>query len=125
VHTRVLDDETAASQGVKEIDDYRGVEVFPPQGSSHGTVFTNTWYEDDGISQQPKTAVYTLSYSSTEEKVLVHFERDETAGFVPAWKEVDIILHNGDTRRVVSSSGQEVVHVGTDSRGRAVYTIKA
>jgi hypothetical protein len=88
-------------------------------------VFNNTWYEDDGISQQPKTAVYTLSYSSTAETVLVHFERDETAGFVPAWKELDIILHHGDTRRVVTSSGQEIVSKEMDSRGRAVYTVKA
>ncbi|KAJ5157399.1 uncharacterized protein N7482_008499 [Penicillium canariense] len=125
VHTRVPGDETAASQGVKEIDDYRGLEIFPPRGSSHGVVFKNTWYEDDGISQQPKTAVYTVHYSSTEEKVLVHFERDQTAGFVPAWKQLEIILHNGDNRRVVTSSGQEIIHKGTDSRGRGVYIIQA
>ncbi|KAF7716303.1 Alpha-glucosidase [Penicillium ucsense] len=125
VHTRIPDDKTAASQGVSEIDDYRGVEIFPPQGTSHGRTFSNTWYEDDGISRQPRTAVYTLSYSSTEEKVLVHFERDESAGFVPAWKELDIILHHKDTRRVVTSSGQEVVPKGLDARGRLVFTIKA
>ncbi|KAI2788666.1 hypothetical protein POX_e06687 [Penicillium oxalicum] len=125
VHTRIPDDTTAASQGVSEIDDYRGVEIFPPQGSSHDTVFTNTWYEDDGISRHPKTAVYTLSYSSTEEKVFVHFERDESAGFVPAWKELDVILHHNDTRRVMTSSGQEIVPKGIDPQGRLVFTIKA
>ncbi|KAJ5679071.1 hypothetical protein N7462_007315 [Penicillium macrosclerotiorum] len=125
VHTRVPGDETAASRGVQELDDYRGVEIFPPQGSSHGTVFDYTWYEDDGISVQPQTATYTVSYSSTAEKVLVHFERDQTSGFVPAWKELDIILHHGDERRVVTSSGQDIVFKGADSRGRAVYTVKA
>jgi alpha-glucosidase (family GH31 glycosyl hydrolase) len=124
VHTRVPGDETAASVAVQEIDDYRGVEVFPPKGTSHGTVFSTTWYEDDGISVQPGTAVYTISYSSTDEKVLVKFERDE-AGFTPAWKGLDIILHNGDQRRVVSSTGDEIVLKGTDSRGRVVYTLKA
>ncbi|KAJ5973791.1 hypothetical protein N7481_011001 [Penicillium waksmanii] len=125
VHTRVPGDNTAASQGVKELDDYRGVEVFPPKGTSHERVFENVWYEDDGISQKPQTATYTLRYSSTEEKVLVDFVRDEKSGFAPAWKELDIILHNGDSRRVVSSSGQEASLKGTDSRGRVVYTLKA
>jgi hypothetical protein len=109
---------------VQEIDDYRGVEVFPPKGTSHGTIFTTTWYEDDGISVQPGTASYTVSYSSTEEKVSVKLERDETA-FTPAWKDLDIILHNGDQRRVVSTTGDEIVLKGTDSRGRVVYTLKA
>ncbi|KAJ5993059.1 hypothetical protein N7451_008783 [Penicillium sp. IBT 35674x] len=125
VHTRVPGDDTAASMGVKVLDDYRGVEVFPPKGSSHGTVFKNTWYEDDGIAQVPKISNYTLSYSSTVEKVLVHFQRDESSGFVPAWKEIDVVLHYGDQRAVVSSSGQEIVAKGADSRGRSVYTIKA
>lgn len=125
VHTRVPGDDTDASQGVEELDDYRGVEVFPPKGTSHGNVFSNTWYEDDGISQKPATSSYTLSYSSTDEKVLVDFTRDEKSGFKPAWKELDIILHNGDERRVFSNSGQEVVAKGVDSRGRNVYTLKA
>ncbi|KAJ5677653.1 uncharacterized protein N7477_003286 [Penicillium maclennaniae] len=125
VHTRVPGDDTDASQGVEELDDYRGVEVFPPKGTSHGNVFSNTWFEDDGISQKPATSSYTLSYSSTDEKVLVDFTRDEKSGFKPAWKELDIILHNGDARRVFSNSGQEVVAKGVDSRGRNVYTLKA
>jgi alpha-glucosidase (family GH31 glycosyl hydrolase) len=124
VHTRVPGDDTDASQGVEELDDYRGVEVFPPQGTSHGNVFSTTWYEDDGISQTPATSSYTISYSSTDEKVLVDFTRDEQSGFKPAWKDLDIILHNGDDRRVVSISGHEVVVKGADSRGRMVYTVK-
>jgi alpha-glucosidase (family GH31 glycosyl hydrolase) len=124
VHTRVPGDDTDASQGVEELDDYRGVEVFPPQGTSHGNVFSITWYEDDGISQKPATSSYTISYSSTDEKVLVDFTRDEQSGFKPAWKHLDIILHNGDDRRVISISGHEVVVKGADSRGRMVYTVK-
>lgn len=125
VHTRVPGDETAASVAVQEVDDYRGVEVFPPKGTSHGTVFSTTWYEDDGISAQPSIASYTISYSSTEEKVLVQFKRVEKGLFIPAWKDLDIVLHNGDQRRVVSSTGQDVQLKGTDSRGRVVYTLKA
>lgn len=125
VHTRVPGDDTAASLGVEELDDYRGVEIFPPKGTSHGNVFSTTWYEDDGISVRPRISSYTISYSSTQEKVLVDFVRDEKSGFKPAWKELDIILHHGDSRRVVSSSGQEVVVKCADSRGRMVFTVMA
>ncbi|OJJ47530.1 hypothetical protein ASPZODRAFT_141119 [Penicilliopsis zonata CBS 506.65] len=124
VHTRVPGDETRASKAVTEEDDYRGVEIFPPRGTSHGTVFKSTWMEDDGISLQPKIARYTLSYSSTEDRIVVGFERDESAGFVPAWKDLDIILHHGDERRVVSDRDAEIVYKGEDDRGRVVYTVK-
>jgi hypothetical protein len=69
-------------------------------------------------------STYTISYSSTEEKVTVGFKRDEESGFVPAWKDLDIILHNGDERRVVSDDGRPVEYKGKDSRGRVVYTFK-
>lgn len=124
VQTRVPGDETAASVAVDEVDDYRGVEIFPPRGTSHGNVFETTWFEDDGISLRPCIASYTVSYSSTDEKVLLEFARDETKGFTPAWRDLDIILHHGDERRVVSNSGQRVEFKGRDSRGRLVYTVK-
>lgn len=124
VHTRVPGDDTPASVAVKEIDDYRGVEIFPPRGSSHGQVFSTTWFEDDGISLEARISEYTITYSSTEEKVIVGFSRDEKSGFVPAWKDLDIVLHNGDERRVVSDIGKTVEYKGKDSRGRVVYTLK-
>ena len=122
VQTRIPGDETPASLAVQEVDDYRGVEIFPPQGSSHGHVFSSSWYEDDGISIQPGISRYTISYSSSEEKVVVGFSR---GGFVPAWKDLDIILHHGDERRVVSDVGKSIEPKGRDSRGRLVFTLKA
>ncbi|KKK19492.1 hypothetical protein ARAM_002942 [Aspergillus rambellii] len=123
VQTRIVGDETAASLAVEELDDYRGVEIFPPKGSSHGNVFSTTWMEDDGISIDPKVSRYTISYSSTDDRVLVSFTKDEESGFVPAWKNLDIVLHNGDQRRVVSDIGKTVEYSRTDSRGRKVYTL--
>lgn len=125
VQTRVPGDETAASLAVHELDDSRGVEIFPPRGSSRGDIFVNTWFEDDGISRYPGISSYTISYSSTEEKVLVEFKRDESKSFRPAWTDLDVILHCGDERRVVSRTGQRVEYKGFDSRGRLVYTVKA
>ncbi|KAL1883576.1 hypothetical protein Plec18167_002583 [Paecilomyces lecythidis] len=124
VQTRVPGDDTAASLAVDELDDYRGVEIFPPRSSSHGNVFSTTWMEDDGISNDPKVSRYEISYSSTEDRVSVEFTKDEQSGFVPAWKDLDIILHNGDSRRVVSTTGKTVEYKGTDSRGREVYTFR-
>lgn len=125
VHTRVPGDESAASKGVEELDDYRGVEIFPPKGTSHGNVFQTTWYEDDGISALPGISNYTISYSSTEEKVLVDFTRNEESGFKPAWKDLDVVLHHGDSRRVASTSALDVAVKGADERGRMVFTLKA
>ncbi|KAJ0417969.1 neutral alpha-glucosidase [Aspergillus carlsbadensis] len=124
VQTRILGDETEASVAVSEVDDYRGVEIFPPRGSSHETVFSTTWLEDDGISIDAKVSKYTISYSSTEDRVIVGFTKDEEGGFVPAWKDLDIVLHNGDARRVVSDVGKTVEYKGQDARGREVYTLK-
>ncbi|RAH82098.1 hypothetical protein BO86DRAFT_312341 [Aspergillus japonicus CBS 114.51] len=125
VQTRVPGDETAASLAVEEVDDYRGVEIFPPKASSHGQVFVNTWYEDDGISVRPRIAQYTVRYRATRETVVVGLVRDETSGFVPAWRDLDVILHCGDERRVVAEDGRStVVFKGKDGRGRVVYTFK-
>ncbi|KAG2418411.1 alpha-glucosidase precursor [Aspergillus terreus] len=124
VQTRVPGDDTAASVAVEEVDDYRGVEIFPPRGSSHDNVFSTTWFEDDGISVNSSVSQYTITYRSTEDRVIVGFARDEHSGFVPAWKDLDIILHNNDERRVVSDVGKTVEYKGRDSRGREVYTLK-
>ncbi|KAL4758236.1 putative alpha-glucosidase [Aspergillus foveolatus] len=124
VQTRVPGDETAASLAITELDDYRGVEIFPPHSTSHGTVFTTSWMEDDGISIEQKVSKYTVRYESTEDRVIVGFTKDESSGFVPAWNDLDIILHNGDTRRVIADDGRAVEYKGTDSRGREVYTLR-
>ncbi|KAH8697105.1 glycosyl hydrolases family 31-domain-containing protein [Talaromyces proteolyticus] len=113
-------DEAAANL---EEDDYRGVEVFPPRGSSRGQVFRNTWYEDDGISRTAKVSSFTLAYSSTEEKVTVGLARGADNGYTPAWKNLDIILPNGDHRHVVSDLGKPLEYEGVDSRGRSVYKL--
>ncbi|KAL2822409.1 glycosyl hydrolases family 31-domain-containing protein [Aspergillus granulosus] len=124
VQTRIPGDETEASLSITELDDYRGVEIFPPRASSHDTIFSTTWLEDDGISVDAKVSRYTITYSSTEDRVIVGFEKDEKSGFVPAWKDLDIILHNGDARRVVSDVGKTVEYKGQDARGREVYTLR-
>ncbi|KAF2160167.1 glycoside hydrolase family 31 protein [Zasmidium cellare ATCC 36951] len=93
-------------------DDYRGVEIFPqPEHLADGTLFNNTWLEDDGISPPPaKVAKLTVSYSATAFEVRVGFEKD-TRAFVPPWVEkgLTVILPVGDERRVVSSDGGAVV----------------
>jgi alpha-glucosidase (family GH31 glycosyl hydrolase) len=90
-------------------DDYRGVEIFPPRGTSHGTTFSTTWYEDDGLSSRPDISAFTVSYSSTDEKVAVAVTPHADNVFVPPWIEegkdllvldVVIILPHGDQRYV-------------------------
>lgn len=117
--------ERDATAAALEEDDYRGVEIFPPQGSSHGKVFTSTWLEDDGFSQRPQISKYTVRYSSTEEKVIIGFSgRDESSRYVPAWSSLDIILPQGDRRHLVDDAGKPLLDVGYCSKGRHIYRIK-
>jgi len=84
------------------LDDYRGVELFPPRGSSHGTVFANTWYEDDGVAPPPACiAVFQVNYQTTDEHVLVEFSKTLHPAFEPAWSCLEIILPAGDGRGVM------------------------
>ncbi|KUL82919.1 hypothetical protein ZTR_10379 [Talaromyces verruculosus] len=113
-----------AAGGINELDDYRGVEIFPPQGSSHGHTFSTTWLEDDGYTQNAGVSSFTIEYSSTAEKVTVGFERGNENKYVPAWKSLDVVLPVGDERHVVSlQSGQPLEYVGVDAKGRRVYRL--
>jgi alpha-glucosidase (family GH31 glycosyl hydrolase) len=113
-------DEAAANL---EEDNYRGVEIFPPRASSHGQVFSTTWFEDDGISRAADVSSFTITYSSTEEKVTIGFEKGESNGYTPAWKDLDIVLPHGDARHVVSELGKPLEYRDVDPRGRSVYRL--
>lgn len=107
-------------------DDYRGVEIFPPKRSSNGKVWTNTWYEDDGLSADPVISRFTIEYSCTEEDISIRFTpKIEDNGFVPLWKELDIILPVGDNRKVVleDDSKAPAAPVGKDRKERMVFRI--
>ncbi|CBX97527.1 hypothetical protein IAQ61_007064 [Plenodomus lingam] len=102
-------------------DDYRGVELFPPQGSSHGKVFSNKWYEDDGISPPPaRTSIFQISYQTTEAEVLVDFKKILQPGFAPAWSQLEIILPAGDERNV-TFNGTRAHKSETDLKGRVHF----
>lgn len=120
VQTRMPGDKSPESKGLPE-DDYRGVEVFPPKGSSHGHIFSTTWYEDDGLSLKPNISSFTVSYVSTEEKVTVLVTPHSDNIFVPAWKNVALILPHGDERYIESSRGFSVERLSRDSNGRVRY----
>jgi alpha-glucosidase (family GH31 glycosyl hydrolase) len=108
-------------------DDYRGVEIFPPKGNSNGYIWKNKWYEDDGLSANPKISTFALSYSSTEATVMVTFEKhiQKEGGFVPLWKQLSIILPIGDERVATGSDGKTSIDLGRDTRGRRVFQIAA
>jgi len=103
-------------------DDYRGVEIFPPKGSSNGKKYHNTWYEDDGIAAKPSIARFILSYRCTQETVLVDLEM-ELGGYKPKWEEVHIILPVGDERVVIGRNQQQLSR-RVDSRGRVISVLE-
>lgn len=117
--------ETDAAYASLPRDDYRGVEIFPPQKSSHGKVFSSTWFEDDGISLHPQISSFTISYSATDERVDVSLTPGDGNVYVPQWRDLEVILHNGDRRYVVSEKdGKPLDFVGEDERGRMVYRLR-
>lgn len=107
------------------LDDYRAVEIFPPQGDAKGKSYTVTWYEDDGVSVVTKNKVssYTIAYTSSSNEVSVAFSRDESSGFTTPWKTLVVVLPAGDARKVVSKSDQEVKDIGRDDLGRGRFEL--
>lgn len=104
-------------------DDWRGVEIFPPKGSSNGRIFETKWYEDDGVSAVARIATYAIRYSCSSSEIMVAFEGDENAGFVPEWTDLDVILPVGDARTIVSSDGKNVIDLGKDSGDRLRFLL--
>ncbi|KAH7318063.1 family 31 glycoside hydrolase [Stachybotrys elegans] len=104
-------------------DDYRAVEVFPPQGDAKGKWFETTWYEDDGytVAEKNKVSAYKISYTSTGSEVKVKFARDESSGFVPPWKNLTVVLPAGDVRTV--SAEASVKDLGRDEQGRRRFEL--
>ncbi|KAF1833507.1 hypothetical protein BDW02DRAFT_623491 [Decorospora gaudefroyi] len=108
------------------LDAYRGIEIFPPPGSSWGHTYTTTWYEDDGVSPPPvRVSVFTVSYECTETRVCVSLRRELRDGYLPAWSEVEVLLPRGDGREVVfegmragEERQKEEVVVGVSVRSR-------
>lgn len=118
------EEKSDAAAALLEVDDYRGVEIFPPQGSSHGHVFSTTWLEDDGFSRESQVSKFTITYTATEESITVGFTHGEENDYTPAWNDLDIILPHGDKRHVVSDLDKPLEDVGTDSRQRHVYRLR-
>ncbi|KAF2149563.1 glycoside hydrolase family 31 protein [Myriangium duriaei CBS 260.36] len=124
VVTRMPGDTDPAFQNQEE-DDYRGIEIYPPEGSTNGTTFSTSWYEDDGLAQKPEIARFTVEYSSSEETVEVRLSARGGDKFAPSWRHVHIILPHGDTRSVTSLTGEAVAEVDDDEAGRLKYRLPA
>jgi hypothetical protein len=109
------------------LDDYRGVEIFPPKGQSkNGQWHETTWFEDDGVSAVAKNRVssYTFGYTASAGEIAVKFSRDESSGFEAPWKNLVVILPSGDARTVVSEEGKTVVEFGVDPQGRNRFRLE-
>ncbi|KAL8243950.1 hypothetical protein R6Q59_010208 [Mikania micrantha] len=124
VQTRMPGDASTHCKPLPE-DDYRGIEIFPPKGSSYGTIFSNSWYEGDSLALYPGISKFTIEYSLTEEKVTIALSARPGDQFVPPWKGVVIILPNGDRRHIESGNGVEVRRLENDEDGRLRYSFPA
>lgn len=117
-----------ANEAGLPMDDWRGVEIFPPpeERSDGHTKYANTWMEDDGISPPPaKVATFEISYTASASEVNVNFTSD-CASFMPPWFEhgIDVILPVGDNRPVVmAEDSQKPESRRADTRGRRRFHI--
>jgi alpha-glucosidase (family GH31 glycosyl hydrolase) len=120
-----------------EADDWRGVEIFPPKGSSNGKIWASSWYEDDGLASAEYTRILkcTVTYSCTAEDVSLRFTIQGLDGkslpqgsegqWMPLWNSLHVILPIGDVRVV---RGSDTIHsaprdLGNDKQGRKIYVI--
>ncbi|KAK3185737.1 hypothetical protein K4F52_005602 [Lecanicillium sp. MT-2017a] len=106
------------------LDDYRAVEIFPPQ-SSGDKWYETTWHEDDGVAPVAKNKVssYNISYQAHADAIDVAFKVDELSGFSTPWKNLVIILPAGDVRTVRSVDSRQVRDLGHDDQGRRRFEL--
>ncbi|TPX17832.1 uncharacterized protein E0L32_002933 [Thyridium curvatum] len=107
------------------LDDYRGVEIFPPQGDSNGKWYSTTWYEDDGVSavHMNKISNYAISYSTSKGRITVKFSKNEEGGFKALWNSLVIILPPGDERVVSGGDWHAVRELPLDYDGRRRFEL--
>lgn len=104
-------------------DDYRGVEIFPPKGTSAGQRHMTVWYEDDGLTSNDAISTFKITYWSTEDKIYVEFQKETNQAFVPLWTDLEIILPVGDKRKVYAASEKLLRESQIDAKGRRRFII--
>jgi alpha-glucosidase (family GH31 glycosyl hydrolase) len=102
------------------LDDYRAIELFPPQGRS-GKPYQTVWFEDDGISNsQNSISDFTIVYETTDNEVLVNYKEELRGGLTPHWNTLTIVMPVGDQRNV-TFNGSELQDSGMDKKGRKTF----
>lgn len=98
------------------LDDYRGIEIFPPADASADFHGEGSWIEDDGVSRKPTTTIVKVEYRVAGDEIQVEakfVKRD----FEVAWgTELWVCMPKGDTR--VVKGGEK-----STRKGRQVYKI--
>lgn len=106
--------------GVVSLDDWRGIEIFPPPSDSALSSFSGkgNWVEDDGVSRVPKTTIVGVEYEVKSDEIVVtakFLKRD----FPVAWgSELWVVLPPGDDRKVQGGT------LGEDGHGRKAWKIQ-
>lgn len=85
-------------------------------------MFSNTWFEDDGIAASPAIAEFTISYSCTQTTVFVELEA-HLNGYEAKWKELSIILPRGDKRNVEGKNTVSKLLERGDDRARFSFRV--
>ena len=105
--TRTTNDGTQLdlSPGRIELDDWRGIEIFPPKASR--ARYSSEWVEDDGESLWPcPIAEIDVQYWSEEDDTVSVKANWKQREFTPLWNTLWVALPMGDERRVRDAIGR-------------------
>lgn len=106
--------------GVVELDDWRGVEIYPPPSSKgSATKWSWEWSEDDGeslVDEKLKITKVQVEYSVNDQDEVEVKARWVKRDFETLWDELWVVLPMGDGRKVRNGSVKEV-------RGRTGFVV--
>lgn len=89
--------------GVVDVDDWRGVEIFPGTASSSGKG-GYTWTEDDGVSANPAKTIVSVEYELKKDGKIAVQARFVEHAFETAWgNTIWIVMPKGDSREVAGA----------------------
>lgn len=111
--------ELESEGGQVGVDDFRGVEIFPPKQADASFRGADSWIEDDGVSRDPAKTVVAVEYTVAGDGIKVTARFEEKKWNVAWGPALWVKLPKGDARKVVGA--QETMQ---DASGRTLYKVQ-
>jgi alpha-glucosidase (family GH31 glycosyl hydrolase) len=106
------------------LDDYRGIEIYPPAGDHGDRKFGSTWYEDDGFTEGCPISRFSLHYYCRKDHIVVSFEKDCPPNEKRYWSELYILVPSTDSRIIYDGNGRKLWSEGPTIAGLSRYVLQ-